>query len=79
MGEYKCYTPMYRKGSNVLLPPPLLFRPATKSFQNFKIKVLDNVKSEINRVTMYTMKCSYIKRQDGCWDRILCKYVLSCE
>lgn len=49
MGEYECYTPMYRKGSNVLLPPPLLFRPATKSFQNFKSKVLDNVKSEINR------------------------------
>lgn len=48
-----------------MLPPPLLFRPATKSFQNFKSKVLDNVKSEINRVTMYTMKCSYIKRQDG--------------
>ena len=51
-----------------MLPPPLLFRPATKSFQNFKSKVLDNVKSEINRVTMYTMKCSYIKRQDGCRD-----------
>lgn len=36
MGEYECYTPMYRKGSNVLLPPPLLFRPATKEFSKLQ-------------------------------------------
>lgn len=32
-----------------------------KEFSNFKIKVLDKAKDEINRVTMYAMDYSYIK------------------
>lgn len=33
-----------------------------KEFSNFKIKVLDKAKDEINRVTMYAMDYSYIKK-----------------